>query len=204
MSTVVRVENATVFVDDNDFVKTSLITNVALSSGNASTAPLPAWLTLQRGRQAGNFGNLGLDKYVFGMITGGDFSNEISEVGDVSELGLVNNSPNEVSDFFEVELRIERNAFDDFDVYGFLNDENGVNLQTLSASGFDFSDIFDGSANSFFTVSTNDTAYIAHDNLVFDNLRLSVSVPEPNSCCFLVLSVLMLAQFGRGNREQEF
>lgn len=183
LSTDMRIENATSFVDDNPFERFSRVTTLTFFSSAAATGPLPAQVILQRGQniqgQAPD-----MQDYVFGILADG-FSQQATVSGDVADLGLVNNSPNEISDFFNVEMVIQRNAINDFDVIGMLDDENGLNLQTVSATGLDFSDIFDESTGTtWWSIDVDNTAYIAHENLIFDNFRLSVSVPEPSSFMF--------------------
>ena len=176
MSVDLRIENATSFVTDNPFAPVSRVVTMDFFASGFSR-PLLAQLIVSRGRVVpGQALNSDPESYFLGVL-GDNFLQEASVNGSVEEIGLINNSPNEISDFFNVELVVKRNTIDDFGVDGFLRDENGLVLQTVSLGGIDFSNVYDGSFNITYFVSVDNTAYIAHESITFDNFRLKVSGP---------------------------
>ena len=175
ISVDLRITNAADFVADNPDQLLSTIVEMRVRP------TLPS-LTLTRGvvvpSVVVNPTVSGFEEY--GLYLSPPFSSpSLSDfaTGNVADIGLIDNTANEISDFFNLEMVVKRNSIDDFGFYGFLRTENGFVLQSVFLGDLDYSEVYDGTSTLFYSTVVNHTASIAHESITFDNFRLIMSEP---------------------------
>lgn len=126
------------------------------------------------------------------------FSSPDFNLGDfdsVSELGLINNSTGEWSDWVTLELLVSQTAQSQFDITTNILDSTGTPLNTAQLFGVDLSAVFD-SGNVLIGFGHFSDTWQISDRFRFDNISYSVNraaVPEATTSTILLLGILGLS-----------
>jgi hypothetical protein len=133
------------------------------------------------------------DQYQAANLASSDF--ELGGLDSVSELGLIDNSIGEWSDWVTLQLLISQTGVSSFDMTTNLLDSSGTTLNSAQMVGLDLAEYF-ANGDMFVGISHTSDSWQIVDRFRFDNIVYSVNssaVPEPVAATFLLLGLAGLS-----------
>ena len=128
------------------------------------------------------------------------FSSEFGPLDSVSELGFIDNSAGEWSDWVTLQLLISQTGTNSFDLTTNVLDLSGTTLNSAQVVDLDLSEFF-ANGELFVSITTVRDTWEVLSRMRFDNIVYSVNsaaVPEPSVATFVLIA---LVGFGFNRRK---